>query len=91
MIVYPLHSQMLFRKYGWNKKTFYFPYYRQVQKRSNMDNYSSKGSTVWPQKKMHHAALQLTAVGGDDDGNCICVLCVCVCVRACVCSNMYIF
>ena len=59
---------MLFRKYGWNKETFYFPYYRQVQKRSNMDNYSSKGSTVRPQKKMHHAALQLTAVGGAEDG-----------------------
>lgn len=60
---------MLFRKYGWNKETFYFPYYRQVQKRSNMDNYSSKGSTVRPQKKMHHASLQLTAVNGPDDGN----------------------
>lgn len=59
---------MLFRKYGWNKETFYFPYYRQVQKRSNMDNYSSKGSTVRPQKKIHHAALQLTAVGGLEDG-----------------------
>lgn len=62
------HPQMLFRKYGWNKETFYFPYYRQVQKRSNMDNYSSKGSTVRPQKKMHHAALQLTAMGGAEDG-----------------------
>ena len=67
--IYVSYLQILFRKYGWNKETFYFPYYRQVQKRSNMDNYSSKGSTVRPQKKMHHASLQLTAVGGPDDGN----------------------
>ena len=48
---------MLFRNYGWSKAIIHKPKYRKTNKRYNLDNYSSKGSTVKSHKKVHHMML----------------------------------
>ena len=49
-------QQVLFRRYGWNKSMFNSPRYRFLTTKFNLDDYSSKGSTVHPVKK-HHRVL----------------------------------
>ena len=51
--VWILYFQILFRKYGWSKTSYLFPFYRTVTRLYNFDDYSSKGSTVHGAKKYH--------------------------------------
>ena len=45
--------------------TFKFPHYREMARRFNFDDYSSKGSTVHPVKKYHPRALALKGAAQD--------------------------
>ena len=45
--------QLLFKKYGWNKNMYLFPFYREKTSKYDFDNYASKGSTVYPVRKYH--------------------------------------
>ena len=51
--------QVLFRKYGWMKSTYLFPFYRIITSRYNFDDYASKGSTVYPVRKFHRNMFAL--------------------------------
>lgn len=53
--------QLLFRKYGWAKKSYLFPFYRIIANRFNFDDYSSKGSTVYPVRKYHRNLLAIAS------------------------------
>ena len=48
-----MFCQVLFRKYGWSKGSYIFAGYRHRQRNYDMDEYSSRGSSVHPVKKYH--------------------------------------
>lgn len=52
---------MLFRKYGWSKTSYLFPFYRTETRHYNFDDYASKGSVVYPVKKYHRNMQALTS------------------------------
>lgn len=55
--------QILFRKYGWMKTSYLFPFYRLRTSKYDFDNYASKGSTVYPVRKFHRNMGAITAGG----------------------------
>ena len=62
-----LSSQLLFRKYGWAKALYIFPRYRYLTSVYNFDDYSSKGSAVYPVKKNNRAMAAIEAAPGSDN------------------------
>ena len=65
LILFPL--QILFRKYGWSKTSYLYPFYRIVANHYNFDDYSSKGSTVYPVRKYHRNLHSLTTADTGTD------------------------
>ena len=74
-----LQHQALFRKYGWSKGNYIFAGYRYKQRVYDMDEYSSKGSSVHPVKKYHgllaaeHAAIEAPDMAAVAERTCVCV------------------
>ncbi|GFO26753.1 cytadherence high molecular weight protein 2 [Plakobranchus ocellatus] len=58
---------ILFRKYGWSKTSYLYPFYRIMANHYNFDDYSSKGSTVYPVRKYHRNLHALTAAESGTD------------------------
>jgi len=56
----------LFRKYGWTKTSYLFPFYRARTRKYNFDDYSSKGSTVHPARKFHRN-MEAAAIRGREE------------------------
>lgn len=69
LTVYLFFLQILFRKYGWAKSMYLFPFYRTVARKYNFDDYASKGSTVHPVKKYHRNMEALTMTSGGPAGS----------------------
>lgn len=50
-------TQVLFHHFGWSSPVYKDPRYRRAQKKFDLSVYSSKGSTLQPQRKVHVKAL----------------------------------
>ena len=59
--------QVLFRRYGWSKTSYMYPFYRIVTRHYDFDDYASKGSVVYPVRKYHRNLRVVTGAPLDVD------------------------